>query len=58
MGVIETLQNEGKTQTIRLFQSQLDSQEHRYEEARRELDEAKAGSLSLTEIALCSMEVV
>ena len=57
-GRIEALGSEANPQVLRLFQSQLDNQEHRYQEARRELDEARAGSLSLTEIALCSMEVL
>ena len=55
---IETLGDEARPEIIRLFQSQLDNQQHRYEESRQQLDEASAGSLSLAEIALCSIEVV
>lgn len=54
---IEALGEQPKSEIIRLFQSQLDNQQHRYEEARHQLDKARAGSLSLEEIALCSMEV-
>ena len=57
-GRIGALGTEANPQVLRLFQSQLNNQEHRYEEARRTLDEAMAGALALTEIALCSMEVV
>jgi superfamily II DNA or RNA helicase len=55
---IDALGEEPKAEITRLFQSQLDNQHHRYEEARHQLDQARAGSLSLEEIALCSMEVV
>ena len=57
-GRIESLGSDANPQSLRLFRSQLDNQQLRYEEARRQLDEAGAGALALTEIALCSMEVV
>ena len=56
-GRIEALDPEVNPRVVRLFESQLVNQEHLYEEARKQLDEARAGSLSLTMIGLCSMEV-
>ena len=57
-GRIEALGPEANPQVRRLFESQLNSLEHRHEEAQHQLQEARVGAISLTKIALCSMEIV
>ncbi|MCY4119360.1 MAG: helicase-related protein, partial [Acidobacteria bacterium] len=54
---IDTLRRERKPETIPLFEVQLNNQEHRYEESRLQIKQARAGALHLQEIALCSLEV-
>ena len=55
---IDTLRARNTPETISLFEVQLNNQEHRYEESRLEIEQARAGALHLQEIALCSLEVV
>ena len=55
---IESLKREGKTEAIRLFESQVRSGERRLGEGERELRNRAGGSLSLEYVALCSLEVV
>lgn len=55
---LETLGESARPEVRRLFESQRANQRHLYEEARKQLDAARSGSLSLTEIALCSMEAI
>ncbi|MXZ29707.1 MAG: hypothetical protein F4Z22_02445, partial [Acidimicrobiia bacterium] len=54
---IETLRRINKPETITLFEVQLSNQEHRYEEARLQVEQARAGTIQLQEIALCALEV-
>ena len=55
---INTLRARNKPETISLFKVQLSNQEHRYEESRQQIENARAGALHLQEIALCSLEVI
>ena len=54
---IDALRLEGKDDAVRLFESQLGSQERRLQEAESDLQKRQGGSLSLEHIALCSLEV-
>lgn len=54
---IEALRRNKKPETIPLFEVQLSNQEHRYEEARLHVEQARAGAIQLQEIALCALEV-
>ena len=55
---IASLKREGKTDAIRLFESQVRVQERRLREAEQELQNRAGGSLSLEYVAMCSLEVV
>ena len=55
---IASLKREGKTEAIRLFESQVRVQERRLREAEQELQNRAGGSLSLEYVAMCSLEVV
>lgn len=54
---IDALRREGKDDAVRLFESQLRTQERRLQEAELELQKRRGGSLSLEHVALCSLEV-
>ena len=54
---IDALRREGKDDAVRLFESQLRTQERRLQEAELELQKRQGGSLSLEHVALCSLEV-
>ena len=55
---IDTLRARNRLDTISLHEAQLNNQEHRFEEGRLQIEQARAGALHLQEIALCSLEVV
>ena len=55
---IDALRREGKDDAVRLFESQLRTQERRLQEAELELQKRQGGSLSLEHVALCSLEVL
>ncbi|MCY4629704.1 MAG: helicase-related protein [bacterium] len=55
---IDTLRARNRPDTISLHEAQLNNQQHRYEEGRLQIEQARAGALHLQEIALCSLEVV
>lgn len=55
---INTLRERNKPETIPLFEVQLNNQQHRYEEARMQVEQTRGGGLQLQEIALCSLEVI
>ena len=54
---IDSLQREGKTEAIRLFESQVRVQERRLREEEQKLHNGTRGSLSLEYLAMCSLEV-
>ena len=54
---IDALRREGKDDAVRLFESQLRTQERRLQEAELELQKRQGGSLSLEHVALCALEV-
>ena len=55
---IDVLRREGKHDAVRLFESQLRTQERRLQDAEDELQKRQGGSLSLEHVALCALEVL
>lgn len=55
---IDTLRRDGKNDAVRLFESQLRTQERRLQDAELDLQKRQSGSLSLEHVALCSLEVL
>ena len=55
---IASVRAQGKSEAVKLFESQMRVQERRLQEAEQELDARTGGSLSLEYVALCSLEVV
>ena len=55
---IDALRREGKDDAVRLFESQLRTQERRLQDAELELQKRQGGSLSLEYVALCSLEML
>ena len=55
---ITSLRAQGKSEAVKLFESQLRVQERKLRDAEQELDARTGGSLSLEYVAMCSLEVV